>query len=123
VVACARTADAKKAGDIVILDVRKLTFVTDYFLICTGFNRIHIQTLADEIEKTMAQSGVVLYGEEGYKQAVWVLLDFGEFVVHIFDAGARESYDLEMLWGDAPRVRWQVTRTKKTTGKKAAKED
>ena len=105
--------------------MRKLTFVTDYFLICTGFNRLHIQTLADEMEKKMTAAGLTLYGEEGYQQATWVLLDYGDFVVHIFDPGARDSYDLEMLWGDAPRVRWRPaqrgtkaskkrTRTRKT---------
>jgi len=107
VIACARVADSKKAADIVILDIRKLTFLTDYFLICTGFNARQIQTIADEIEKKMAEENIVLLGEEGYQQASWVLLDYGDFVVHIFDPGARKTYDLELLWGDAPKIDWR----------------
>lgn len=112
-VICARIADEKKAEDIVILDIRKLTFITDYFVIATGFNKRQMQAIADEIEKRMKQEGVRCLGREGYNEAVWILLDYGEVVVHIFDEEARRTYDLEMLWGDAPRPRWKRTTRKK----------
>jgi len=91
-----------------VLDIRKVTFLADYFVICTGFNTRQLQTIADEISKTMKALGANRLGAAGYNEAMWVLLDYGDVVVHLFDTEARELYKLEDLWGDATRVRWRA---------------
>jgi ribosome-associated protein len=110
---CARIADEKKAEDITVLDIRKLTFITDYFVIASGFNKRQLQAIADDIEKWMKNESIRCFGREGYNEAIWILLDYGDVVIHLFDEEARRTYDLEMLWGDAPRVRWKARARKK----------
>ena len=105
---CARIADDKKAEDIVILDLRGLTFIADYFVIATAGNPRQGHAIADGIEKEMSELGEHCIGRSGYHDARWILLDYVDVVVHLFDPGARSLYDLEMLWGDAPRVDWQA---------------
>jgi len=105
---CAQAADEKKADGIAILDVRDLTDITDYFVICTGMNDRQIRVIADETQGQLKKAGIHRLGLEGYGEARWVLLDLGDVVFHIFDPQARAFYDLEMLWGDAPRVEWQA---------------
>ncbi len=111
-ITCARIADSKKAEDIVVLNIRKLTFITDYFVIATGFNKPQLQAIADDIEKRMKQENIRCLGREGRGEAMWILLDYGDVVVHLFDEEARRTYDLEMLWGDAPRTRWKAAAKK-----------
>lgn len=94
-------ADGKRAKDIVVLDVREITPVTDYFVICSGATRVQVQAIADAIEDAVA---VPPLGKEGYREARWVCLDYGDVVVHVFQDQERDYYDLERLWGDAPRV-------------------
>jgi ribosome-associated protein len=104
VVDAARIADSKHCTDIVALDLRGLSPVTDYFLIVTGTSDRQMRTVADEIIKAGKAQGFSLFGRAGYEQARWVLLDFVDVVVHIFDPEYRQYYDLELLWGDAPRI-------------------
>ncbi|MEW6355276.1 MAG: ribosome silencing factor [Planctomycetota bacterium] len=110
---CVAIADDKKAEDILVLDIRKITFLADYFVICTGFNSRQLQTIADEISKTMKDAGVHPVGAAGYNEAMWILLDYGEVVVHLFDAEARAMYKLEDLWSSAKRVRWRAVLAKR----------
>ena len=105
-VVCAKIADKKKAQNIIILDISKLTFVTEYFVICTGINERQLCTIADEIEKELKKLSIKKYGIEGYREAKWILIDYGDVIVHLFDKEMRGYYDLELLWGDAPRVKW-----------------
>ena len=105
-VACAKTADNKKAQNIIILDISKLTSITRYFVICTGINERQLHTIADEIEKELKTLSIKKYGIEGYQEAKWILIDYGDVIVHLFDKEMRSYYDLELLWGDAPQVKW-----------------
>jgi len=104
---CAAIVEDKKAESILVLDIRKVTFVADYFVICTGFNERQLQTMADEIQKKMKEQRVRSFGMAGYHEAIWILLDLGDVVVHLFDSEAREAYNLEGLWADADQVPWQ----------------
>jgi ribosome-associated protein len=95
----------KKAVDMVALDLREIASFTEFFFIATGLNQRQVQAIADEIrEKLKSEFGVKTVRIEGYAGGEWVLLDFGDFIVHIFDKDAREFYDLERLWRDAKRV-------------------
>ena len=107
-ITCARIADDKKAENVVVLNIRKLTFITDYFVIATAFNKRQLQAIADDVEKRMKQEALRCLGREGYAEAIWILMDYGQVVLHLFDEEARKTYDLEVLWGDAPRVRWKA---------------
>ncbi len=101
---CALAADSKKAFDILILDLRRLTYITDYFVICSANNVTQVSAIADGIGEALAQAGVHPSHIEGGLEASWVLMDCGDVVVHIFDQQARTYYSLEKLWGDAPRI-------------------
>ncbi|MDP6433312.1 MAG: ribosome silencing factor [Candidatus Scalindua sp.] len=99
-------ADKKKAQNIIILDISKLTSVTRYFVICTGINERQLYTIADEVEKELKKLSIRKFGIEGYREAKWILIDYGDVIVHLFDKEVRSYYDLELLWGDAPKVKW-----------------
>jgi len=101
---CAEAADNKKAFDIVVLDLRGLTYITDYFVICSGSNTTQVSAISDWIEQTLAKTGVYPSHIEGQAESSWVLMDYGDVVVHIFDEQTRAYYALEKLWGDAARV-------------------
>ena len=103
----ARAADSKQARDIVVLDVRDATSFADTFIICSGANQRQIQAIADEIGLKLKESGELPNSVEGYSNAEWVLLDYGDLVIHIFSAKSRVYYDLERLWRDAKRVEWE----------------
>ncbi|MDP9226303.1 MAG: ribosome silencing factor [Actinomycetota bacterium] len=101
----ARAASSKKAERIVILDVSKQLVITDHFMICDGKTQRQVRTIADEVERRLQQdSGVKPFRREGAREARWVLLDYVDFVVHVFQQEDREYYDLERLWSDAPVV-------------------
>ena len=104
---CARIADAKKAEDILIFDVRRLTFITDFFVICNGSNKRQLQSIASEIELKLHNHGIHGIGIEGYTNGRWILMDYGGVVLHLFDREMRHFYDLELLWGDAPKLLWK----------------
>jgi ribosome-associated protein len=89
----------------VILDVSQLLVITDHFLICSGGNERHVRTIAEEIEKNLLERyGVKPFRREGEREARWVLLDYIDFVVHVFRDEERDYYSLERLWADAPRL-------------------
>jgi ribosome-associated protein len=88
----------KKAQDAVVIDLGTICSFTDYFLICTGTSTRHNQSIADHIEETLKREGVRPLHVEGHSEGEWILLDYVDFVVHIFSARAREFYDLERLW-------------------------
>jgi len=94
----------KKARDIEIIDISEVSILADYFIICSGTSTTHIKTLADELEKKMGEAGYNLLHREGYQSARWILLDFGQLVVHIFDEEGRKFYNLERLWSEG-RIR------------------
>ena len=101
----AQTALAdKRALDPVVLDMREITLITDYFIICHGTSNVHIRALGDAVVEALKEDGVRPHGVEGRDEGRWVLLDYGDFIVHIFAEEGREFYALERLWGDAPRV-------------------
>ena len=102
--AAARAASSKLAEDIVILDVRSLIGITDYFVICSGRNERQVETIVQEVERQLAAEGARPYRREGERQLRWVLLDYLDFVVHVFHAEEREYYELERLWKDAERI-------------------
>lgn len=106
-IALARLADKKKAEGIVILNLKKLLFLTDYFVILSGKHKKQNQAIADELMlKAKHSFRVKLLGNEGYAEGSWIVLDFGDVVVHIFHEALRKFYDLEFIWGEATRVRW-----------------
>jgi ribosome-associated protein len=97
----ARAADDKKAHNIMILDIRGLSVIADFFVICHGNSETQVQAIVDGIKKEMDEKGVVVKGREGYADARWVLLDLGDVVVHVFHRDEREFYNIERLWKDA----------------------
>ena len=103
-----------KARNIVVLDVRKLTSIADYFVVCTAMNERQARALTDELRVGMRKLGIKQLGMEGTNDGQWVLQDFADVVVHIFNEGQREFYDLEGLWADAPKVRWSRPAKKKS---------
>jgi ribosome-associated protein len=105
VTAAAKLAGVRHCTGIVALDMRKVSQVTDYFLILTGTSDRQMRSVADEITDMAKKNGSSLFGRAGYEQGRWVLLDFVDVVVHIFDSQSRKYYDLEMLWGDAKKLR------------------
>ena len=101
----ARAADERKATDIMVIKVGDLVDVTDYFVIATGGNTPHVEAILDAVEEALRkEGGVKPVAREGTKDHSWELLDYGEFVVDVFQPEAREFYRLEMLWSDAPIV-------------------
>ena len=101
---CAEAADNKKAFDILILDLRSLTYITDYFVICSASNTTQVSAISDGVGQALAKAGVHPSHVEGETEASWVLMDYGDVVVHIFDEQTRIYYSLEKLWSDAPRI-------------------
>lgn len=97
--------DDKKALDILVLDVSTAIVVTDAFVIATGTSRRHVLSLAEDVELALkADDGRRPLRREGIEDGKWVLLDYGEFVIHVFDQETRDYYDLARLWSDAPRI-------------------
>ena len=106
-VLCARVASDHKARDITVLDMRGVTPLYDFFVIATGSSRRQIHTLAEEVDAALRAAGDRRLAIEGYESSKWVVQDYGDIVVHLFDAPTREYYNLEDLWADAPRVDWE----------------
>jgi ribosome-associated protein len=94
----------KKALDLTVLDLREIASFTDFFVIATGTNKRQVQAISDEVVEQLKRSGTRAARVEGYQTAEWILVDYGDFVVHVFDDKARRFYDLERLWRESKRV-------------------
>ena len=104
---CARIADDNRARDILVLDLRQATPLVDYFVIATASSRRQGHAIASEIDQEMKRRHEPKLGIEGSEEGRWILIDYGDFVVHVFSSEARSYYALEEIWGDAPRLEWQ----------------
>ena len=103
--AAARVAEETRGSDVRVLDLREITPVFDFFVIATGSSRRQMHAMADEIEAVLKKERQeVKRGAEGYEEGRWIVLDYGDVMVHLFDAEAREYWDIEHLWSDATRV-------------------
>ena len=121
---CRDLADDKKAEDIVILDVRKISGITDYFVIASGSSEPHLRAVVEEIRDSIkTECGVAPGATDGALQTAWVVLDYFDVIVHVMRADERKRYDLESLWKDAPRVRPEEPKAPepKVAAKKSAK--
>ncbi len=105
---CARIGDDNRGKDVLLLDLRKATSLVDFFVIITTNSRRQSHAIADEIDQEMKRRGEFKLGMEGSEEGRWVLIDYGDFVVHVLSAEARDFYALEEIWGDADRIDWQV---------------
>ena len=104
---CARVASDNKARDIVVLDMRGITPLYDFFVLANGTSRRQIHTLAEEIDAAMKAEGEARLGIEGYDAAKWVVQDYGDIVVHLFDSETRDYFALDDLWADAVSIPWE----------------
>ena len=103
----ARVAAENKARDVVVLDMRGITPLYDFFVLATGASRRQIHTISEEIDAALHREGDKRLGIEGYEASKWVVQDYGDVVVHVFNPDTREYYAIEDLWADAPRVNWE----------------
>ena len=110
---CARLCDDMKASEIALLDVRKLTFITDFFLVATVSNERQARAIAEEMSQAMRSRGRHAINPSPRRQAGWILMDFSDVVAHLFSPDLRRFYDIESLWADAPPIAWQLARQKK----------
>lgn len=104
---CAAAED-KKAEDIKVLDITGISPIADYFVICSGENSIQVRAIADEIEYKLSEKGYPLCHREGFESSSWILLDFGNVIVHVFRRQEREFYNLERLWADAQMMDYRA---------------
>lgn len=104
---CARVAADNKARDVLVLDMRSITPLYDFFVIATGTSRRQLHTLAEEMDAALRAEGEARLGIEGYEASKWVVQDYGDIVIHLFDPDSRQYYALEDLWADAPRIDWE----------------
>ena len=101
------SADDKKAEDIIVLDMREITTLADYFVICNGTSNTQVQAIVRSIEDQLAEEEIEPIRKEGLESYQWVVLDYADVMVHVFDQEQREYYELEKLWGDAERIDWK----------------
>ena len=99
-----RALDDKKAMNLMMLEVKSVTTLTEYMILATGTSDTHIRALCDEVEKKMEEAGETVFHREGYRGDTWIVMDFCGVMVHVFTDEQRKFYDLERLWGDAPLV-------------------
>lgn len=103
----AAVASEAKAEQITILDLRDLSNITDYFVVFTGTSAIHLRSVGDKIEEALRKEGIKPGQVDGQRGAGWVVFDYGSVIVHAMLKESRELFDLERLWGDAPRIDWE----------------
>lgn len=101
----AEILSSKKASDLKVLEIKELTSICDYFVICSGTSTPHIKALCDETEEKLAEFTGVKCRREGYGPANWLLMDYGNVVIHIFNKESLDFYGLERLWADAPEIK------------------
>ena len=117
---CRELADNRKAENVVVLDVREVSSITDYFVIATGTSEPHLRAIVDEItEKLRDDYGLKPKSHDGTLQTSWIVLDYFDVIVHVMRADVREHYKLEDLWGDAPQVKARKPRAKRAKESKA----
>lgn len=104
VILCVNAALEKKAKDIIILNMQKVTSFADYAIVCSGTSDRQVQSIAQAIEENMKKSGFLPLGIEGERNAQWILMDYADIIVHVFYEPVRGFYDMERLWSDAPRM-------------------
>ena len=100
----AKALDDKKARDVKVLKTAEQTVLADYFVICNGTSSTHIKALVDEVDKQLSEAGEPPIRREGLRSDIWVLMDFGSVIVHVFTDEARQFYNLERLWSDSEEV-------------------
>jgi ribosome-associated protein len=105
----AQIADAAKAEEIVILDVRGLSTVTDFFVIFTGTSQTHLRAIGKRVDEGLSKLGVEAERVDGRESTNWIVFDYGSVIAHAMMEDARRFYDLERLWGDAPQVDWKTS--------------
>ena len=99
-----KALEDKKAEDIHVIDISEVSVVADYFIIANGSNRSQIQAMADNVQEVLGRAGYAMRQVEGYNTANWILMDFGDVIVHIFDKENRLFYDLERIWRDGKAI-------------------
>jgi len=104
-----RAAESKKAVEVRVFDLREVSTFTDFFVICSGANARQIQAICDGVQLELKREGELPLGIEGYDKAEWVLVDYGDFIVHVFSPAAREFYGLERLWRQAKELKLPET--------------
>lgn len=104
---CARVADDNKARDVLIMDMRGITPLYDFFILATGQSRRQMHTIAEEIDAALRSCGEKRLSIQGYEASRWIVQDYGDIVVHVFDPDTRSYYALEDLWADAPHLDWK----------------
>jgi ribosome-associated protein len=100
-------ATDNKARDVLVLDMRSITPLYDFFVLASGSSRRQVHTITEEVDAALHEGGDERLSVEGYEASKWVVQDYGDVVVHVFDPATREYYGLEELWADAPRVDWE----------------
>jgi ribosome-associated protein len=103
----AKTAADNKGQDVLVLDLRAITPIFDFFVLSTGASRRQVHAIVEETDDAMRAVGDERVGVEGYDASKWVVQDYGDVVVHVFDSDTRDYYKLEELWADAPRIDWE----------------
>lgn len=103
----AKAASDKKARDIVIMDMKDISLVTDYFIVCSANSSTQVKAIADNIEDELGRENIFFTHKEGYREGRWILLDYNDCVVHIFVEEERQFYNIERLWADAPTTRYE----------------
>lgn len=101
---CARITDEQKGIDPVILELRGMTALTDYFVICSGTSDRQVQAIAEHLEKQLKAQGIMPLGIEGRQEGRWILMDYDDVIIHVFQESERGFYDLENLWHECPRI-------------------
>ena len=104
VILCVNAALEKKAKNIIILNMQKVTSFADYSIVCSGTSDRQVQSIAQAIEENMKKNGFLPLGIEGERTAQWILMDYADIIVHVFYEPVRDLYDMERLWSDAPRM-------------------
>lgn len=105
---CAKAAEDSRGKETLVLDLTEVTPIVDYFVISTGASGRQMNAVAEDVNRVMRAHGSRPIGVEGQKDSTWILHDFGDIVLHVFSPEARQLYDLEHLWADAPRVDWKI---------------
>jgi len=103
-----QAAEDKKAYDVTVLDISEISVIADYFVICSGRSSTQVQAIVESIQEKLEKEGITALRREGFREGKWVLLDYGDVIIHVFQEAERQFYKLERLWGDARVVKIPV---------------